>query len=152
MLPKRTQYIDWIQEANGSGARLTLACIEVGISVRTYRRWYKAGQVSGDKRCDAVRQAPRNKLTPTEQAAIIAVCNQPRFASLPPTQIVPTLLDEGGSYAQQKIRLIDEHKHLILTAVHPSPLSAYRGFFGCKHFSKTNTYLSDKGLGPIDWR
>lgn len=57
-----------------------------------------------------------------------------------------------GSYAQQKIRLIDEHKHLILTAVHPSPLSAYRGFFGCKHFSKTNTYLSDKGLGPIDWR
>ena len=98
MLPKRTQYIDWIQEANGSGARLTLACIEVGISVRTYRRWYKAGQVSGDKRCDAVRQAPRNKLTPTEQAAIIAVCNQPRFASLPPTQIVPTLLDEGVYY------------------------------------------------------
>ena len=93
MLPKRKQYIDWIQEANHSGARLNLACIEVGISIRTYRRWYRAGLVNGDKRCDAVRQAPKNKLSASEQAAILAVCNQPRFASLPPTQIVPTLLD-----------------------------------------------------------
>ena len=94
-LPERKQYIAWIQEANHSGARLNLACIEVGISIRTYRRWYRAGHVNGDKRCDAVRQAPKNKLSASEQAAIIAVCNQPRFASLPPTQIVPTLLDEG---------------------------------------------------------
>ena len=98
LLPKRKQYLSWIQDANQSGARFTLACIEVGISVRTYRRWYRNGQVTADKRPDAVRQAPRNKLTPTEKAAIIAVCNQPRFASLPPTQIVPTLLDEGVYY------------------------------------------------------
>ena len=51
--------------------------------------------MSADLRPDAVRQAPKNKLSETEQAAIIAVCNLPRFASLPPTQIVPTLLDEG---------------------------------------------------------
>ena len=76
---------------------MTLACIEVGISIRTYRRWYRAGHLTHDKRPDAVRLAPKNKLTEAEQAAIIAVCNQPRFASLPPTQIVPTLLDEGVS-------------------------------------------------------
>ena len=57
-----------------------------------------------------------------------------------------------GSYAQQKATLIDANKHLILKSVHPSPLSAYRGFFGCKHFSKTNEYLRSKGLLEIDWR
>lgn len=57
-----------------------------------------------------------------------------------------------GSYAQQKASLIDEHKHLVLKAVHPSPLSAYRGFFGCRHFSKTNEYLQLNGLPEIDWR
>ena len=57
-----------------------------------------------------------------------------------------------GSYAQQKASLIDEHKHLVLKAVHPSPLSAYRGFFGCRHFSKTNEYLRLNGLPEIDWR
>ncbi len=57
-----------------------------------------------------------------------------------------------GNYAQQKSTLIDTTKHLILKSVHPSPLSAYRGFFGCKHFSKTNEYLRQKGLPEIDWR
>ena len=57
-----------------------------------------------------------------------------------------------GNYAQQKSALIDITKHLILKSVHPSPLSAYRGFFGCKHFSKTNEYLRQKGLPEINWR
>ncbi len=57
-----------------------------------------------------------------------------------------------GSYAQAKIQLIDTSKHFILTAPHPSPLSAYRGFFGCKHFSKTNEILIQNGQTPIDWR
>lgn len=57
-----------------------------------------------------------------------------------------------GSYAQQKKELIDTHKHCIFTSTHPSPLSAYRGFFGNKHFSQTNTYLIDHGKEPIDWR
>jgi len=56
-----------------------------------------------------------------------------------------------GSYAQKKGSLIDGSKHLILTAPHPSPFSADRGFFGCKHFSKTNQYLSSKGKQQIDW-
>ena len=56
-----------------------------------------------------------------------------------------------GNYAQQKAQYIDRTKHLILTAVHPSPLSAHRGFFGCKHFSQTNQYLTEHGLEPINW-
>lgn len=56
-----------------------------------------------------------------------------------------------GKFAQEKRVLIDESRHLILRSVHPSPLSAYAGFFGCKHFSKTNEYLASKGIDPIDW-
>lgn len=56
-----------------------------------------------------------------------------------------------GNYAQKKIELIDTNKHLVLTAPHPSPLSAHRGFFGCKHFSKANDYLQGFGKAPIDW-
>lgn len=56
-----------------------------------------------------------------------------------------------GAYAQKKSFLIDEPKHLILKAPHPSPLSAHRGFLGCKHFSKTNEYLLSKGKEPIKW-
>ncbi|MNG71939.1 Uracil-DNA glycosylase [compost metagenome] len=57
-----------------------------------------------------------------------------------------------GSYAQKKSVLIDARKHLVLTSVHPSPLSVYRGFFGSKHFSKANKYLVEHGKAPIDWR
>lgn len=57
-----------------------------------------------------------------------------------------------GSYAQKKAQLIDPRKHLILRAPHPSPLSAYRGFIGCGHFSQANEYLLQRGETPIDWR
>lgn len=56
-----------------------------------------------------------------------------------------------GSYAIAKRALIDQTKHLVLTAPHPSPLSAYRGFFGCHHFSQANAYLTNQGQTPIDW-
>lgn len=56
-----------------------------------------------------------------------------------------------GSYAIAKAQLIDRSKHYILTAPHPSPLSAYRGFFSCKHFSQTNALLQQQDLTPIDW-
>lgn len=56
-----------------------------------------------------------------------------------------------GSYAIKKGAAIDRKRHLVLTAPHPSPLSAYRGFFGCKHFSKANRFLQERGLEPIDW-
>ena len=56
-----------------------------------------------------------------------------------------------GSYAQSKIKLIDSEKHLILTAPHPSPLSAHRGFFGSKPFSKTNAFLQSKQIDMVMW-
>ncbi|WP_026526661.1 uracil-DNA glycosylase [Butyrivibrio sp. VCD2006] len=57
-----------------------------------------------------------------------------------------------GRPAQSKIEMLNNPKHLILTAPHPSPLSAYRGFFGCKHFSKCNEFLMANGIEPIDWQ
>lgn len=56
-----------------------------------------------------------------------------------------------GNYAISKSKFIDPNKHLILTSVHPSPLSASRGFFGNKHFTRTNEFLGEKGLEPINW-
>ena len=57
-----------------------------------------------------------------------------------------------GRNAINKTKFIDQSKHLVLTSVHPSPLSAYGGFFGCKHFSKCNEFLIKKGLEPINWQ
>lgn len=57
-----------------------------------------------------------------------------------------------GGNAKQKMRLITNPNHLILQAAHPSPLSAFNGFFGCRHFSKTNEFLVNHGMEPIDWR
>lgn len=57
-----------------------------------------------------------------------------------------------GKPAQDKVKMVDNPKHLLLKAPHPSPLSAYRGFFGCKHFSKANEFLVENGLKPIDWQ
>ena len=56
-----------------------------------------------------------------------------------------------GAYAHKKGKLIDSEKHLILKSVHPSPLSAHRGFLGCRHFSQANEYLVAEGIEPIDW-
>lgn len=57
-----------------------------------------------------------------------------------------------GGNAKQKMRLITNPNHLILQAAHPSPLSAFNGFFGCRHFSKANEFLVNHGMEPIDWR
>lgn len=57
-----------------------------------------------------------------------------------------------GSHAQKKGQFIDRQRHCVLTAPHPSPLSAHRGFLGCRHFSKANLYLKEKGIAEIDWQ
>ncbi len=57
-----------------------------------------------------------------------------------------------GSYAGKKAAMLNNPKHLVLKAPHPSPLSAYRGFFGCRHFSKANEFLTSHGETPIDWQ
>ncbi|MCC6136989.1 MAG: uracil-DNA glycosylase [Bdellovibrionaceae bacterium] len=67
------------------------------------------------------------------------------------TDSSPKVFFLWGSYAQQKGAIIDRQKHLVLESVHPSPLSAYRGFFGCKHFSKANNFLIKNKISPISW-
>ena len=57
-----------------------------------------------------------------------------------------------GGFAQKKAAMLNNPKHLILKAPHPSPLSVYRGFYGCKHFSKANEFLETNGIEPIDWQ
>lgn len=64
----------------------------------------------------------------------------------------PVVFMLWGSPAQRKTALLNNPKHLILKAPHPSPLSAYRGFFGCRHFSKANDFLKQNGIDPIDWQ
>ena len=63
----------------------------------------------------------------------------------------PVVFMLWGSYAQKKAGFVDTSKHLVLKAPHPSPLSAHSGFFGCRHFSKANAFLQERGLPPIDW-
>jgi len=63
----------------------------------------------------------------------------------------PVVFMLWGSYAQKKAGFVDTSKHLVLKAPHPSPLSAHSGFFGCRHFSKANAFLEERGLPAIDW-
>lgn len=63
----------------------------------------------------------------------------------------PVVFMLWGSYAQKKAAFVDTSRHLVLKAAHPSPLSAHNGFLGCKHFSKANGFLVERGLQPIDW-
>ena len=63
----------------------------------------------------------------------------------------PVVFMLWGSYAQKKAAFVDQSRHLVLTAPHPSPLSAHSGFFGCKHFSQANAFLEANGQRPIDW-
>jgi putative transposase len=95
-LPQRQELASMITIARDDGARLEPACKEVGISVRTFERWtQESGQVRRDGRPEAARPIPSNKLSPEERAAVLATCMEPRFADMPPTQIVPILADEG---------------------------------------------------------
>ena len=68
------------------------------------------------------------------------------------TQSSPVVFLLWGRNAISKSKFIDKNKHLVLTSVHPSPLSAYAGFFGCKHFSKCNEFLKNHGIKPINWQ
>lgn len=85
-----------IETAHAAGARLQPACEVAGIDVRTLQRWrVLQGLTTGDRRPQAVRPMPSHALSPEERAALLAVANEPRFASVPPARIVPMLADEG---------------------------------------------------------
>ena len=101
-----------IDTAHAAGARLQRACEVSGIDVRTLHRWKaREGLTSGDGRPQAVRPSPSHALSPAERAALLAVANEPRFASVPPARIVPMLADEGvylGSESSMA-RVLREH-------------------------------------------
>lgn len=99
--PDRVEAVSLIDEAVAAGARKASACREIGMTARTLERWTQEGAVKSDGRPAAVRAAPPNKLKPEERAAVLATANEPRFASRPPTQIVPCLADEGRYLASE---------------------------------------------------
>ncbi len=94
--------IAWIDEACVAGARLIPACRLLGISPRTLQRWREEGQVKADGRKEASQQRePANKLCEHERQQILAIANQPEFARMPPSQIVPALADQGHYIASE---------------------------------------------------
>jgi putative transposase len=112
----RQQAVALITEAQRAGARLAPACAELGLDLRTYERWTREAVLKVDGRPGAVRPAPANKLSAAEQAAVLAICHAPRYASLPPGQIVPRLADEGTYVASESscyrlLRQADEQHH-----------------------------------------
>jgi len=91
-----------IDEATAAGASLAAACAVLDLSPRTLQRWQDpSGGICEDRRPDAARPAPRNKLSEAERDEIVATCNAPEFASLPPSQIVPCLADQGKYIASE---------------------------------------------------
>lgn len=116
-LEDRTVLARDIDTAHRAGARLRLACAEVGIELRTLQRW-KAhdGLVEGDRRPCAVRRVPAHALSAQERQRLLDVANEPRFADMPPARIVPTLADEGVYLASESsfhrvLRAAGQNRH-----------------------------------------
>ena len=99
--PDRRKTIELIETVREAGARLIPACQVLEISARTYQRWTKAGSVLKDRRPEAIRPIPSNKLTPDERQRVLDMCHQKENASLPPSQIVPKLADQGQYIASE---------------------------------------------------
>ena len=110
--PDRVMAVELIDEARENGSRLEPACKELGISVRTYQRWTKDGSIKKDQRPLTKRPIPKNKLTKEERAKIIRTVNDPKYADLAPSQIVPKLADEGEYIGSESTvyRILKEEK------------------------------------------
>lgn len=112
----RREAVELIEEAQRSGARLAPACAELGLNARTYRRWTEEEGVKCDGRPQANRPEPQNKLSEKERKRVLEICHEPEFASLPPSQIVPRLADQGEYVASEStfyrvLRSEDEQHH-----------------------------------------
>jgi putative transposase len=84
-----------------SGARKAIACAEIGLSLRSLQRWASTPVMQADVRTTTLRPRPSNALSECERNAILAACNSPEFASLPPSQVVPRLADQGRYLASE---------------------------------------------------
>lgn len=93
--PDRRKTVELIEEAVNAGVSARRACEELGISQRTYQRWTQGDEVRLDQRPEAERPEPTNKLTAEECEQILDTCNDEAYCSLPPSQIIPALADDG---------------------------------------------------------
>jgi len=93
-LPERQLLVDWLNEAISAGARKRVACLEVGLTLRTLQRWTQTEEVRADARTTTTRTTPPNALSEQERQAILDLCNSAEYAHLPPSQIVPRLADK----------------------------------------------------------
>jgi len=115
-LPDRQHTVALVEQAQRDGARLAKACAIVGVSVRTYQRWSRPEGVCPDRRADAERPVPHNKLSELERAVIVDLCNKPRYRSRPPAYIVADQADQGRYLASEStfyrvLRDYDQNHH-----------------------------------------
>ena len=112
-LPERRQILTWVEEAQTAGARLSVACQLLGITLRTLQRWRQSGEVVEDGRRSR-NFMPANKLSETERQAVLSVANSQEFATLAPSQIVPMLAEQGRYLASESTfyRILREAKQL----------------------------------------
>ena len=141
-----------IDAAVTAGARRFMACAELELSERTFRRWTKDGQVHADQRPLVPRPEPANKLSAAERAAVVDVCNSTEFASLPPSQIVPKLADQGRYLASESsfYRILhaegqQHHRGRAKPPIRRKPPASYKASAPCEVWTWDITWMP----GPI---
>jgi transposase InsO family protein len=150
--PHRQTAVILINEAVTAGARRIKACAELEISDRTLRRWTKDGVVQPDQRPLVPRPEPANKLSPVERKAVLEACNSEEFASLPPSQIVPKLADQGRYLASDSsfYRILrssgqQHHRGRARPPVRRKPPTSYKASAPCEVWTWDITWMP----GPI---
>ena len=150
--PDRQTAIALINEAITAGARRAKACAALEISDRTLRRWTKGGQVRPDQRPLVPRPEPANKLSEAERAAVLEACNSKAFSSLPPSQIVPNLADQGLYLASESsfYRILradgqQHHRGRAKPAVRRKPPTSYQACAPCQVWTWDITWMP----GPV---
>lgn len=146
--PDRRKAVELVNEAVAAGARKHKACAELGISERTAQRWEQDGEITADKRPTAARPRPANKLGEVERESILDTCHQPEYASLPPSQIVPRLADQGRYLGSESTfyRVLHEadeqhHRGRSRASREPKPLSTHCATAPCQVWTWDITWL-----------
>jgi transposase InsO family protein len=150
--PYRQTAVALINEAVIAGARRAKACAELEISDRTLQRWTKDGEVQPDQRPLVPRPEPANKLSAAERTAVLDACNSKEFASLPPSQIVPKLADQGRYLASESsfYRILradgqQHHRGRARPPVRRKPPASYKASAPCEVWTRDITWMP----GPI---
>lgn len=150
--PHRQTAVALIDDAVTAGARRAKACAELEVSDRTLRRWTRDGQLHADQRPLVPRPEPANKLTAAERAAVLEACNSTEFASLPPSQIVPKLADQGRYLASESsfYRILradgqQHHRGRAKPPVRRKPPTSYQASGPCQVWTWDITWMP----GPV---